>query len=358
MFSKMKGMFGGKGKSGDKEAPSMPTSDMSERSESPANQDAFKNKPNKEYGSQSLEHARELNLAFISNLLGVRALETDESKEQETSLRIALDAEMSGMTEKSIPKLSKSALNLMHDLMKPDVDQNKIVEAVNEDPGLAGKVLSIANSPVYVAPSIEIKGIEHALAMLGHMRLRQVVMTSLMADKFKIDAYYFKTFGKALWDHSTEVAVNAREISCQNGGDEGLAYFAGLIHDIGKLVIFKKLVELHKDKDQQPHPQVFSNLLNDYSHALTRRACEVWDLPDYWYLPVIEFQMGEPGDLKSSEAVALFLANYLAELHTLFKAGEITQFELVWRLQEVGSDIEQFKTLYPEALPEEEETPQ
>jgi putative nucleotidyltransferase with HDIG domain len=353
MFSLMKRLFSGK----DQTQPSSTSSGDSSSPETQASkQTGFKDKSNQEYGSQSLDHARELNLAFISSLLGVRALETEESKQQEIELRAALDAEMSGMTEKSIPKLSKSALSLMHDLMAPDVDQAKLVTAVNEDPGLAGRVLSTANSPVYVAPGTQIKGIEHALAMLGHLRLRQIIMTSLMSNKFKIDSYYFETFGQSLWEHSTEVAVTARDIAEKKGGDVGLAYFAGLIHDIGKLIIFKKLVELHKQDKQQPHPQVFSNLLNDYSDALTRRACEIWKLPEYWYQPVMEFQMAGPGDLKSTESVALFLANSFAELNALFTAGEITQFELVWRLQEAGSDIEEFLTIYPDTAQEDQDT--
>ncbi|MFY0677532.1 MAG: HDOD domain-containing protein [Neptuniibacter sp.] len=352
MLSKLKGLFSG-AKQTETSKGSACASETAQ--ENPVSKSSNNDKLLNEYGNQDLEHARELNLAFISNLIGVRALETNESKQQELELRAALDAEMTGMTERSIPKLSKSAMSLMHDLMSPEVDQNKIVKAVNEDPGLAGRVLSIANSPVYVAPGIKIKGIEHALSMLGHIRLRQVVMTSLMSNKFKIDSSYFETFGQSLWEHSTEVAINARDIADTKGGDAGLAYFAGLIHDIGKLIIFKKLVELHKKEQQQPHPQVFSNLLNDYSDVLTRRACEVWGLPEYWYQPVLEFQMASPGDLKSTESVALFLANSCAELHTLYSAGEITQFELVWRLQEAGSDIDEFMALYPDAVKEEQE---
>ena len=299
---------------------------------------------------EQLQHARELNLAFISSLLGSRAIVTEESAAQEAELRVILDAEMVGITDKSIPKLSKSALSLMQDLMNPDVDQDQINAAVSEDPGLAGKVLSMANSPVFVAPDIKINDIPHALAMLGHAKLRQVVMNSLMADQFELKAGYFKDFGAGLWQHSAEVAANAAKLAAENGGDSGRAYFAGLIHDIGKLIIFKKLVQLHQQEKQQPHPQVFGHLLNDYSQALTRRACEVWALPEDWYAPVMEWQMGEFAELEAPESIALFLANYFSELHTLFKAGEITEFELIWRLQEIGSNAEQFESLYPNAF--------
>jgi hypothetical protein len=70
----------------------------------------------------------------------------------------------------------------------------------------------------------------------------------------------------------------------------------------------------------------------------------------------MEFQMAGPGDLKSTESVALFLANSFAELNALFTAGEITQFELVWRLQEAGSDIEEFLTIYPDTAQEDQDT--
>jgi len=299
---------------------------------------------------QPLEHARELNLAFISSLLGVRAVETEQSKQQEMELRAALDAEISCMSEKTIPKLSRSAMALLHDLMSPDVPQKKIIAAVNDDPGLAGKVLSTANSSVYVAPGVKIDGLEHAVAMLGHVTLRHIVMVSLMSDKFKVNSHYFDTFGDSLWQHSTEVATNARAIATEMGGDPGLAYFVGLVHDIGKLIIFKHLIELHSTDKQQPHAQVFSNLINDYSEALTLRACETWKLPEYWYKPIIDFQHKDNQGLDSIESQALFLANTYAELNALFAAAEITQFELVWRLEGSGSNLEEFLALYPDAI--------
>ncbi len=300
------------------------------------------------YGHKSLEHARELNLAFISSLLGVRAVPTEQSQRQEALLRETLDAEMVGLSEESIPKLSKSAVSLVTDLINPDTLQATILNAVKEDPALAGKVMSIANSPAYTAADTEVKSLEHALSLIGLIRLKEIVMRSLMADRFAIDSYYFETFGKALWEHSTEVATNARKLAESSGHNGNMAFFSGLIHDVGKLIIFKKLVKLHQIDKSEPHPQVFSNLLHDYSAALTRQACEVWQLPEHCYKPVLEFQMAEPGDLNQPESVALFLANLFAELNALYQAGEITEFELIWKLQEVGSNIDEFRVLYPE----------
>ncbi|WP_415901282.1 HDOD domain-containing protein [Neptuniibacter sp. QD29_5] len=297
---------------------------------------------------QTIEHSRELSLSFISNLLGVRAVITEESTKQEELLRVALEQELKNLNEESIPKLSKNALLLMNALVDPDSPQEKIVTAIKEDPALAGKVISIANSPTFIGSDMEIKDLEHALSMLGQQRLKDVVLSSLVADKFEIDSFYFEVFGKALWGHSSEVANNAKKISEVIGGNSNLAYFVGLVHDIGKLIIFKKLIELHADGKQQPHPQVFSNLLADYSHALTRRACEVWELPEDWYTPILEFQMETQGDCRQPESVALFLANAFAELNALYSEGEITEFELVWRLQQAGSTVDDYRKLYPE----------
>jgi HD-GYP domain-containing protein (c-di-GMP phosphodiesterase class II) len=298
-------------------------------------------------GVQSLDNARELSLTFISSLLGVRALDSEASKAQERLLRVSLDEELIGLSDESIPKLSKTALTLMADLLSAERVQSKIITAIQEDPALAGKIISIANSPLFVASDMEIKDLSHALSLLGEERLKSIVMSSLLADKFEVNSYYFETFGKALWEHSSEVAENARKIALKINADPSLSYFVGLIHDIGKLMIFRKLVELHSDENIEPHTQVFSHLLNDYSDALTRQACEFWRLPMRWYQPILDCQGAELGDLKLSESVALFLGNRFAELHSLHQRGEITDFELVWRLTEVGSSIDEYHDLYP-----------
>ncbi|WP_067867512.1 HDOD domain-containing protein [Neptuniibacter marinus] len=299
------------------------------------------------YGIKPLRNARELSLTFISSLLGVRVLDSEASKAQERLLRASLDEELIGLSDESIPKLSKTALTLMADLLSAERVQSKIITAIQEDPALAGKIISIANSPLFVASDMEIKDLSHALSLLGEERLKSIVMSSLLADKFEVNSYYFETFGKALWEHSSEVAENARKIALKINADPSLSYFVGLIHDIGKLMIFRKLVELHSDENIEPHPQVFSHLLNDYSDALTRQACEFWRLPVRWYQPILDCQGAELGDLKLPESIALFLGNRFAELHSLHQGGEITDFELVWRLTEVGSSIDEYHDLYP-----------
>lgn len=339
MFAKLKSIFGFCTDSSSNKSKQDPASPLAE----PEIADTAES----DVSPQTVEHSRELTLSFISNLLGVRAVATEETLKQEELLRAALDEEMVGLSEESIPKLSKNALSLMSDLVDPDTPQSKIVAAIKEDPALAGKVISIANSPMFIGSGMEIKDLEHALSMLGQQRLKDVVLSSLVADKFEIDSFYFEAFGKALWGHSSEVANNAKKISEALGGNPNLAYFVGLVHDVGKLIIFKKLIQLHADEKQEPHPQVFSNLLGNYSHVLTRRACEVWELPESWYKPILEFQMETQGDIRQPESVALFLANSYAELHALFCAGEITEFELVWRLQQAGSTLEDYRQLYP-----------
>lgn len=223
MLSKLKSIFWGKGD----------TNCASDFQDDPVTKFHLEVSEAQEYGHKSLENARELSLAFVSNMLGVRAVETEASKSQEERLRAALDAELLGLSEKSIPALSKKSLSLMSDLLNPETPYSKITAAIHDDPALAGKALLVVNSPLFIAPDIEIKNLEHALSMLGNKRLKDVVMASLIADKFEIDSYHFEMFGKALWEHSSEVAVNAKKVAEQKGADTDLAYFVGLTHDVG-----------------------------------------------------------------------------------------------------------------------------
>lgn len=335
MLSKLKSLFGAGRKTG--KTASTATADQSQTESVEA-----------EPKSLTLQHSRELSLAFTSSLLGSRAVETDASRQQEEQLTDLLEAELLGLDENAIPKMSKSALDLMQLLMAGDVPSEKIVSAIKQDPGLAGKVIAVANSPLYIGPGVEIKDLEHALGMLGLITLKKVVMASLVADQFELDSYYFDTFGKGLWEHSSEVAINASTMAKAAHANDSLAYFVGLVHDIGKLIIFKQLVLLHKKEQQEPHPAVFGRLLDRYADALTRQACQVWGLPEYWYQPIQEFQLAEPGEILLAESQALYKANAFSELNALFKAGEITEFELVWRLGELGVEVDEFWGYYPQ----------
>ncbi len=111
---------------------------------------------------------------------------------------------------------------------------------INEDTVLAAKLLRIANSALFNFPS-KIDTISRAITVIGTQQLRDMVLSCsviktfnhLPADLVDMDSF---------WRHSMATAVAARLLAtyCKEPNVE--RYFvAGLLHDIGQLVLFGEI---------------------------------------------------------------------------------------------------------------------
>lgn len=110
-------------------------------------------------------------------------------------------------------------------------------EAMRPDPALTANVLRLANSALFGMPR-SIASIRHAVAMLG---TRRVVQAALGAAMRKIVPDQLPGYGMnsgEYWRHSVAVAVYTTRLAQTRGhADPGLAFTAGLLHDIGKLMV-------------------------------------------------------------------------------------------------------------------------
>ncbi|MCL5673530.1 MAG: HDOD domain-containing protein [Deltaproteobacteria bacterium] len=182
----------------------------------------------------------------------------------------------------SLPSLPE-VINKINDLMDDDtVSVNYIGNLMTKDISLSAKILKIVNSPYYGFPQ-RIYNLNHALVLLGSNTLKSIVITSSIFDLMK-DAM------KGLWEHSLFCGLTAKYIAKQiNNGkqiiDEDLVFSAGLLHDIGKLIIaikFKddfnaaiKLAQEEKKVYVEAEKEVLSVSHADVGYYLTRE----WNYP-------------------------------------------------------------------------------
>jgi putative nucleotidyltransferase with HDIG domain len=110
-------------------------------------------------------------------------------------------------------------------------------EAMRPDPALTANVLRLANSALFGVPR-SIASIRHAVAILG---VRRVVQAALGAAMCKVVPDHLPGYGMAsgeYWRHSVAVAVYTSRIAQElHYDDPGTAFTAGLLHDIGKLMV-------------------------------------------------------------------------------------------------------------------------
>ena len=128
----------------------------------------------------------------------------------------------------------------------PDSSMADIAKAVSQDPSFTVRLLRVANSSFYGFSS-SIDTVDKAVSVIGTSRIRSLALSMSVASSFAglpNDLVSMDNF----WRHSLYCAVIARILARRAGKCDPEAVFtAGLLHDIGELVIFNRLPEQAKE---------------------------------------------------------------------------------------------------------------
>ncbi|MDD5674511.1 MAG: HDOD domain-containing protein [Chitinivibrionales bacterium] len=151
-------------------------------------------------------------------------------------------ADVNGFIEKlnALPSPSAVLQKLNAIMADPASSADEITKIIRMDPSLSGKVLRFANS-AYIGLPRAISSLQNAVVLLGHQRVRALLFSSLTfkAVPSRNPAGGFLT---NFWRHSMTVALAAEAIAAHCRRYEALDtddfFCAGMLHDIGKLVIF------------------------------------------------------------------------------------------------------------------------
>ena len=117
----------------------------------------------------------------------------------------------------------------------------ELKEVVESDPSLASRVLRTVNSAAY-GVSTSIDTLHQAICMLGFNEIRNLAITASVATIFKKDNSIGTYSRKGLWRHLVSVGLVSRMIALRSGSQRfDNAYLAGLIHDIGIILLDQHL---------------------------------------------------------------------------------------------------------------------
>lgn len=138
---------------------------------------------------------------------------------------------------KDLPLVPQVVLEVQNQLSQPEVNMQKVARMLETDPGIASKVLRMANSAYYGA-SGKTATIMQACTLLGLKGLCEVVITAGTENALsgKLPGYGYDA--GELWKHSLAVAFGSKILAQMRAPGLGsAAHTAGLIHDIGKIIL-------------------------------------------------------------------------------------------------------------------------
>lgn len=142
---------------------------------------------------------------------------------------------------KDLPSLPAIVMELLNSIDQENVDISVLAKKVSQDQALTAKTLRFANSSFYGTPS-KVTTIQQAITLLGVANVRDLITAAAISGIFpenQCPGFNFRAF----WKHSIATAVCAKLMARHLHVNTDYAFTAGLLHDIGRLVLVTRFPE-------------------------------------------------------------------------------------------------------------------
>lgn len=221
----------------------------------------------------------------------------------------------------------------------PNASAAQVASVLAEDPAMSVKVLKLTNSAFY-GLAREVESVRQAVVIVGMEAVKNLVLSASVLDMFKSDELD-QEYQEAFWRHSLATAfccrLLARNLKSRGIVDPDSIFSAGLLHDIGKLIIccflpteYEKL-KADRDADNESLDHQVEERILKYNHAQIGGFLAVqWKLPAKLGEAIAYHHHPQLTESDSPIAYIVHIGNWLAK-RTFF---DRTQQYLVGDLEE------------------------
>lgn len=214
----------------------------------------------------------------------------------------------------SLPTIVNRVLTVAADPNTSVSDLKKIIEA---DSALAVEVLKLANSPFFGLRR-KVASLEHGITLLGIIEIKNLILAKSMFQTFR---NLTGIHTARLWQHSFYTGLAAKIIASSLSQDPNECFVAGLIHDIGKVMIYNE-IDYHRIlllEELAPNPLLLTEEKKSIgiSHDhLGHMLLSKWMFPERLVNAVGYHHSPQDANRYQAYALAVFLANLLSHLYT------------------------------------------
>ncbi|MCB0212679.1 MAG: HDOD domain-containing protein [Anaerolineae bacterium] len=224
-----------------------------------------------------------------------------------------------------IPSLPTLYNQLISELETANVSMKNIGEIIAQDIGMSSKLLQLVNSAYFGVPRL-VSDPWQAVTLLGLNIIKMLVLSISLFDQFDQDQMSVR-FRQAVQHHSLTVGMLARELSKLEAGntqEHEQAFTAGLLHDVGKLVLATNFPQTYAEVLTQSKAQgrmvaeVEAEIFGTSHAEVGAYLLGLWGLPT----PIIEALAFHHQPLHGSKhnfctLAAVYVANNLLHNRTL-----------------------------------------
>lgn len=241
----------------------------------------------------------------------------------------------------AVRALKPAVQQVLRVLDSPDCSAQRLASAIRQDQALSIRIVKVANSSLYGRGDYA-DSVLKAVSRIGVEQIRATVLSVEIVDAFSKVVFQNRIQPEWFWEHAITVGVLATrlsQLSGQNFEKCDTAFTAGLLHDIGRLVLAEHASTYYAeviataDKLELPLEQVETRLLQMNHAYLTDRLLRSWMFPADLVSIVSLHHLGM-SNLKhvaprlADEGAVLALANGLAHTMLLGTSGNDALYPL------------------------------
>ena len=266
------------------------------------------------------------------------------SNETGSCVPSAHEIERAGEGIQPIPQVALKILRLVNE-EEPDI--KKLTAEIRQDQVLCAKTLQFCNSAIFAGIE-KIDSLDHALAFLGLKNLVKLIISTSMSNFYGCSDLGYSLCKGGLYHHAVGTAIISEKLAnLTTKVNPGLAYTAGLLHDIGKVVLDQYI--------DSTYPLFYRQLFEedaDFSEAEklilgvdhTEVGCDLalrWSLPDS-LIDTIRYHHKPENAVRNLELTHIvYLADFLmSRFHPGLELERLSTETLALRLKTIGFSIE------------------
>lgn len=218
---------------------------------------------------------------------------------------------------RTFPTVPSLYIEVLGALRSADATTAQVGSIIAKDMAMTTKLLQVLNS-AYFGLSRKVTDPSEAVGILGFDAVKSMVMTlKLLSQYDQIKPVYFSV--DQLWRHSTQVAKKAKQLTALVTNDSAMAesaFTAGLVHDLGKIVLASNFDEQYRGvqslatRQQLPLWEVEKEIFGAHHGEIGAYLLGLWGMPlDLLEASALHHQPGLSTTKSFNPLTAVHIAN-------------------------------------------------
>lgn len=267
---------------------------------------------------------------------------------------------------KSLPTLPAVAQKVSKMAESDKTSANQLGKIISTDQAISGRVLRLVNSSFYGFPG-RISSISNAIVLLGFDVVKSLIISVSVFEMMEKGII-------GLWEHSLGCAIASRIIAKKVKGCEPEELsVAGLLHDIGKVVVSVQLVDNYEDikkliaEEKIIFYEAEKKVLDLTHENIGNWLAESWNLPVGLQEPITYHHQPLRAQQAKLQTAVVHLADFLARAVGFGSGGDpwmpplnrkawerlgLTMHDIKEIIEELGDELESAEA---ETLTEQDE---